>query len=223
MKNKFLFPKILLALGALLALVLLPHAAEAFQALTDREQLATLWKDHPIAAMGTFFSLLFVQVPFPIIPGPPLMLAGGYVFGFARAFLISAPATILSSQVAFWLGSRFGLNLVKQFIPKEKAETLTGFIGRMSLWLLALQFFLPTGDLTCWIAGACQVSPRKFLLANILGRVPVTALLAYLGDQGGQIPWGWMVGLAIIFGGIAGWNKLAPRLPGLSLWKGGCS
>ena len=105
-------------LGVLTALYFIGKSNGWFVLFENADSLRAYVASFGIWAPLVFFLLQFLQVIISPIPGSVTTLAGGLLFGFWNAFLISVVAVFLGSVVAFLLGKLFGRPLVERIAVK---------------------------------------------------------------------------------------------------------
>lgn len=163
---------------------------------------------HRLGAWGpvVVFVLLVLQVFVAIIPGHALMLAGGYVYGFALSLIITLGSTVLGSQIAFSIARRFGRSLIYRLASHQVIERWDRLAANQGGLFYFFAFVLPIfpSDLMCYVAGLGTVSPRRFFLANVSGRLVCAAFITLVGSYGLQMPvafWAAVIlALVILYG-----------------------
>lgn len=129
-----------------------------------------------------YIGLLAISVVISQIPGAPLAIAAGAVWGPLNAGIYTVLGGFLGALIAYSLGKTFGQSLLKlltgktiQF-SKERGETYLG--GLIFLMRLVPVFSF---DLISYGAGITGLSLPVYASATLLGMVPSTFLLTYLG------------------------------------------
>lgn len=149
-----------------------------------------------------FFLLQFIQVILSPVPGSVTTIAGGVLFGFGYAFLISTAAVLLGSVCAFLLGKRFGRPLVEKIAGKNVIEKYMKTVSSRQKIVLIMMFLLPffPDDILCLIAGLSAMRLPYFSLLVIITR-PWGLLFSSLLGSGliTMAAWIWIV-LAIFVG-----------------------
>ena len=194
-----------LALFSVLAWVLRDRAEPALAALSDREQLAARARQLGPLAPIVLGLLLMLQVIIPMIPGQAIIITCGFLYGPVGGGLMAATSMFLSGQNAFAAASYAGRPLVQRMAsPKalghwERLASDQGILFYICIYTLP---FMP-GDLLVYVAGLGHLSTRRFAVANILGRLPLSVLIALLGAFQLKPPTGFwalpglIVGLAL--------------------------
>jgi membrane protein DedA with SNARE-associated domain len=140
---------------------------------------------------GIFLLMLLESAAFPVPSEIILPLAGYLVFlGVLQYWMVifcSTTAALVGSFVDYYLGRRLGEPLVtgKTKLPYvepallQKAQAWFSAHGAEAVALLRL---VPTARvLISFPAGACRMSPKKFVFYTLLGCVPWNMGLVFLG------------------------------------------
>lgn len=173
------------------------------QAVTDTIHQFGAWG--PVA----LFVLLVLQVFLAVIPGHALMLAGGYVYGFALSLAITLTSTVLGSQIAFSIARRFGRRLIYRLASPQVIERWDRLAANQGGLFYFFAFVLPIfpSDLMCYVAGLGTVSPRRFFLANVLGRLVCATFITLVGSHGLQMPViFWVAVILVLIAIYEGWR-----------------
>jgi uncharacterized membrane protein YdjX (TVP38/TMEM64 family) len=132
-----------------------------------------------VTSFGPYAPLAFVgiqalQVVLAPIPGELTGILGGYVFGTWVGFAYSTVGLTLGSALAFLLGRRLGLPVVRRFVSAGTYRKFD-FVSRAGGELGVLLCFL--------IPGFPKLPFRTFLVLSTLGRLPGTWLLSIQGAK----------------------------------------
>lgn len=154
------------------------------------------------------FVLFLLQAFIAFIPGQALMIASGYIYGFLGGILITWTSLVLGGQIAFWLSRKFGRPFAEKWIaPATLDRWDKSAAGQgMAFYVITLVMPLIPNDAMCYVAGLGSMEPRRFLLANMLGRGIASILTVTVGAYVNQIPaliWVFLVGFVVL--GVAGW------------------
>lgn len=195
--------------GAILLLVALTAAAVVLyvtlgekiqQYAQEPARLRGFVEEHPALGRLGYLAIAFVQVVVALIPGEPVEILGGYVFGAWEGTALFLLASAAGSMLVFWLVRRFGVKLVRVFFQQEQLDKLH-FLhtkkGREFLFFLIFALPGTPKDLLSYFAGLTDVSTGLWLLICSVGRIPsvVTSMLG--GDALGEGSYGKA---AIVFG-----------------------
>ncbi len=208
--------------GALLVVVLLsvvtslldPYLPPTYQQLLDharqgnwttsRAHLLSIFDRYGDARSGLFVLVQILQVLLAPIPGPLLGLLGGTLFGFWHGLLLSMLGLAIGSASAMGSSRILGDVVVRRCVPSSLLTRFDQLAGANDLWSFFLIFLLPMfpDDAICFVAGLTRLPLHRLLLVCIMGRLPGTAVLTFIGagvGVGGGITAAYLVlGIAIV-------------------------
>lgn len=208
MKN----PKIKLAIVVLLILSVIwifrHPLAHLWTWIGDREAVVAYIQGLGFWGPALLFVLLVMQVFLAIIPGQALMVTSSYLYGFWGGLLITWTSLAGGGYAAFALARRFGRPFAERWVAPETLSRWDKSARGQGIFFFAMSLVLPIfpNDAMCYVAGLGKISPRRFLVANMLGRGMSCLLASLVGAFGTQIPlWGWVCGVSLILAGCAAW------------------
>jgi uncharacterized membrane protein YdjX (TVP38/TMEM64 family) len=184
----------------------------------DRQAvIATLEKMGAIGPL-VFVGLVGLQVLIPSLPSEPPMIAGAYVYGFVKGFLISWLVTVAVTQSVFTMARRTGRPLVERFVPAKTLDKWTRIASKKGTLFFLLAFVIPPvpSDIMVYVAGLSAIDQRRFFVANLFGRLPLIALFSLVGANSFSNMPLLILGL-IVFGVImliAWWYFIVRERPG---------
>ncbi|AFZ38214.1 SNARE associated Golgi family protein (plasmid) [Stanieria cyanosphaera PCC 7437] len=146
-----------------------------------------------------YISLIALAVIMSPIPGAPLTIAAGAVWGTLFAGIYSVIGGFLGGLIAYFIGRTLGRSAVYAltgkviYFTKNRGEVYLG-------WLILITRLLPvlSFDLISYGAGITGLSLPIYATATLLGMIPSTFFLTYMGAafQVGKL---LGVGLLVIF------------------------
>jgi uncharacterized membrane protein YdjX (TVP38/TMEM64 family) len=181
--------------AALIILYYIGKGAGWFKLFESKEEIQKYVASFGALAPLAFFLLQFFQVIISPIPGNVTTVAGGMLFGFFPAFLISTGAIFLGSIGAFVLGKLFGRPLAEKIAGKDVVDKYMMTVSSRQKIVLIIMFIMPffPDDILCLIAGLSAMSVPHFALIVILTRPWGLLFSAMLGSGMIEIPeWGWI-------------------------------
>ncbi len=198
-----------IALLLLIALALRDQVQNISQWFSDREAIVSSIEQMGIWAPIVFFILVILQVFVAIIPGHALILAGAYSFGFWPSFLLTTFSTVLGSQIAFYIGRKWGRSVVYKLADGKTIQRWDKMANKQGAIFFFFTFVLPIfpSDLMTYVAGLGTISAKRFLAANISGRVVIAGFITLIGAQGLQMsPVFWVVSGLGLTAMLLGWK-----------------
>ncbi len=168
--------------------------------IRDREAVVAFLDQLGFIGPLALSALLGLQVLIPTLPSEPLMIAGGYAYGFLGGFLISWLVAVAASQAVFFLARYAGRPVVERFVPARVLDKWTRTAGEKGTIFFLLAFVIPPipSDIMTYVAGLSAISGRKFLVANLIGRMPMVALFTLVGANGLTITPTILIGLTVM-------------------------
>jgi uncharacterized membrane protein YdjX (TVP38/TMEM64 family) len=181
------------ASGIVLALVLWltrRPLCDLLSLLKDRETVIAYLQGYGAWGPILLTVIIALQVLVATIPGHVFMIAGGYLYGFTVAFLVTFVSTVAASQVAFALARSVGRPIVYRLAPRKLIDRWERAANRQGFVFFLFAFILPIfpSDLMSYVAGLSSISPKRFLAANFLGRLPCAVMMALIGSHGFELP-----------------------------------
>lgn len=185
-----------LAVWALLRLV--PWALRLREADFRAEVLARLHEAGP-RAVAVMLAIQVAQVVVAIIPGEPVELAAGVLFGGWGGFALCEVGLIFGQSLVFLLVRRFGRPLVEFFFARKKLDELKFLHDTQRLEITVFLLHLVPGtpkDLVCYLAGLTPMPLGRFLALSAVARIPSVISSTFAGAAVGS---GNLAGSIVLF------------------------
>ena len=176
----------LIALGVL-GLSLLVYIWVSRQADTNPltpEGLRQLIDGTGIWGILAYIAIIALAVVISPIPGAPLTVAAGAVWGAIPAAIYSVAGGFLGGLIAYFVGRSLGRSAVKAltgkavYFSKDRGEWLLGGVIFVTRLLPVLSF-----DLVSYGAGLTNLSLPIYASSTFFGMLPSTLLLTYVGQS----------------------------------------
>lgn len=130
------------------------------------------------------------------LPGQPLNLLSGYLYGPFLGTLLSLAGTLLGNAVGLLLVRRWGRPLAAWLVGPAWLARADVFLRRRGSLVLLLAFLVPflPDDTICILAGLSPLPIPWILLLAAIGRTPGIFLANLLGHSGRSLQgWEWVV------------------------------
>ncbi len=138
-----------------------------------------LWVDsYGIWGRLIFVAIVVFQVLVAFVPGEPVELAAGYIFGVLEGSLLTMAGFLIGSWIIFVLVRRFGIKLVEVFFSRDKIEEVSLLKNPQKTRVLAFILMTIPGtpkDFLSYFAGLTHIS-----LGEWLGIVAISRTLSLL-------------------------------------------
>lgn len=205
-------------------ILLIPYLAKLGKMNSEELNAALEVADNALRRVGPIRYILIVllqifQMIFAPIPGGPVAVMMGFMFGPVVGTLLTIVSTALGTLLIIWCVKRFGMKFVNMFINSkgfEKLKFLHDPSGRDTL--LFLLFLIPgtPKDLITFFAPFTGARPRNIVVLASVARIPSIFLMVYLGDaisEGNLVKSAIILTIAAVIGliGIMLKDKVMPE------------
>ncbi|MDQ6827255.1 MAG: TVP38/TMEM64 family protein [Gemmatimonadota bacterium] len=132
---------------------------------------------------GAIFVAIYGTAAAVGIPGTPLNLAGGAIFGFWVGLLCNWLGCIIGAAGGYWLARLLGKDAVRRLLRghSQKLEKLRHSGGFLMMLRLQLIPVVPM-SLTNFAAGLAKMDFANYIAAVAIGTLPGTAIYTYFAD-----------------------------------------
>lgn len=140
-------------------------------------------KSQGIKGIGIFLIIQISQVIIALIPGEPIEIVAGAMYGGFGGLLLCMLGVFIGSFIVFYLVKLWGMSVVTIFIDEKKINELWFLKDRKKFEVLTfILFFIPgtPKDLLTYAAGLTTIEPIRFFFIATLARIPsiLTSTLA---------------------------------------------
>lgn len=150
--------------------------------------------NNKIQSYGKLAPLVFVfieviQIVCAIIPGAPIEVMSGVLFGGFWGVVWCVVGIYLGTVIVFCLVRKFGRPLVYKLFPQEKLDAIKILNDERKLALTIFILFVIPGtpkDFLTYIAGLTKIKPFKFFFIAAAARTPSMTCSVLMGANLGQ-------------------------------------
>ena len=145
----------------------------------------------PLAPLA-FFLLNVTQIVVAPIPGYPVQVLGGILFGLIPGSIITVGGLVVGGTLAAWLGRWLGRPWLEKRLGTETLEHWGQVAHIDSFWTWWIILLIPFGDIPYFIAGLSRIRLSLFALVILTSRGPFTVLIVWMGDRVTGLPLTWI-------------------------------
>ena len=167
------------------------------------EQKISSWVEQ-FGFWGPFFIVLamVLQMFLVVVNVVALMLVAIIAYGPVWGSVIAVAAVVVASTVGYMIGRWLGETGVSRLIGQKAEKKVHQFVSDYGIWAVIVARVSPflSNDAVSFVAGLVRMGYFKFLSATLAGIVPLTILLALLGENKDRLLNGliWIGGLSIL-------------------------
>lgn len=195
---------------SLLALVVVVFALGS--TIFDLEQLfrsTRSWFESLGWAGPVVFALIYGALGALAAPTGLIELIAGAIFGFWVAGAAVLAGALMAANIGFVCGRWLARDWVSNKLQgNRKAEQIEAAVEQRGFWITVLIRLSPAVpfNLTSYVLGASTIRWLTFLLASLLGMIPIKLFLVWLGASGQKLlgaakPSQWGANEWMIYGG----------------------
>jgi len=129
--------------------------------------------------------IIIIQGVLSIFPIAILFFAAGILYGATLGSIYSIIGYTIGAIITFYLAKKYGKDLERKWIAKKKTEHFEKILkrrGSMAVFLGRILLIFPA-DTVSFAAGVVGIKTKKFIIATILGVLPVILLITFLGTR----------------------------------------
>ena len=148
-----------------------------------------------------YVSLFVFQILIAFIPGEPLEIAAGYVFGTIEGTLLCILAASIGSILVLLIVRKFGKPVLEIFFEKEKIENLKFLKTSQKKIVIFMILFLVPGtpkDMLCYYGGLTDISMPLLIFICTVCRIPAIITSTIGGDALGTGQYGFAIAVFLI-------------------------
>ncbi|MBQ4074959.1 MAG: TVP38/TMEM64 family protein [Clostridia bacterium] len=132
-------------------------------------------KEQGFLGQLTMIGIIMLQVVVALIPGEPLEVAAGFVFGWLEGALLCLIGSALAGALIMLAVRKWGIKLVEAFFSPEKINRFSFLRNEKKLNILMFILFLIPGtpkDILNYLAGLTPMKISTFVVITALARIP---------------------------------------------------
>lgn len=186
-------------------------SAQARAAYIDRMRGTGAW------GVATFLGLQLLQVFVAVIPGEPVEIMAGVLYGTFGGLLVCLAGALIGAVLIYYLMRMIGGNPLE----KEKYQKYRVLQQpRRAEMLLFLLFLIPgtPKDMLLYVAPFLPIKARDYFLLVTIARIPSIVTSTFAGANLAQGDFG-MMALVFVFTGAAGLLGIVYNEKLLAFWE----
>lgn len=190
-KNKFI--KLLLFIVLILIIVFFCIKIYPFYINLKDEQyrvlLINIIRNKGILGYLFFLLIQVLQVLFAFIPGEPVEIISGILYGTIGGYIICSLGILIGSIIAFYLVKKLGKKYVLKNVSIDNIKKYSFLNTNKKIDTILFILYLIPGtpkDILNYIVPLTDIKLSKFLIISLLARIPSIISSTYVGDSFGK-------------------------------------
>jgi uncharacterized membrane protein YdjX (TVP38/TMEM64 family) len=142
-----------------------------------------LFIDNGMYSMLLYVFIVIIAIVVAPISAIPLLPISSNLWGWFLAAVLSIIGWTIGALIAFEIVKRYGVPLVKKFIPMKKIERIESRVPKQNVFwsVVFLRMVVPVDILSYALGLFSQISRKKYFLATLIGISPFAFVFAYVG------------------------------------------
>ena len=176
--------KTILILVSIFTLTLLLIKFTGILTVEDIKEIFTNLKSQPSYILGALIVLfLFIDL-FIAVPTMTIIILAGYFIGFELALFYTTIGLLSASLTGYFLSRKYGMKVLDKLSSnEEQKQEMTDLFNKHGVLVLVLSRAVPMlPEISSCLAGACDMSLKRFLFAWFLGTIPYVCVITYAGS-----------------------------------------
>jgi membrane protein DedA with SNARE-associated domain len=134
-----------------------------------------------LGALIVFF--LFIDL-FIAVPTMTIIILAGYFIGFELALFYTTIGLLSASLTGYFLSKKYGKKVLNKLSSnEEQKQEMTDLFNKHGVLVLVLSRAVPMlPEISSCLAGACNMSFKRFLVAWFFGTIPYACVITYAGS-----------------------------------------
>lgn len=176
--------KTILILVSIFTITLLLIKFTGVLTVDDIKEIFSNLKSQPsyiLGALIVFF--LFIDL-FIAVPTMTIIILAGYFIGFELALFYTTIGLLSASLTGYFLSKKYGKKVLNKLSSnEEQKQEMTDLFNKHGVLVLVLSRAVPMlPEISSCLAGACNMSFKRFLLAWFFGTIPYVCVITYAGS-----------------------------------------
>jgi len=150
-----------------------------------------------LSSLGVWGFLLliliqYIQIVVAFIPGGPIQIVAGILFGSLGGLAVCLTGTLLASLTVFPLVKKIGHKAIALFVNESDIQKYSFVNNSKKLeFILLLLFFIPgtPKDALTYIFALTPIKTRRFIFLSVTARLPAMVTSIFAGESVSQGEW----------------------------------
>ena len=164
----------------------------------NQDNLINKIRNKGINGWFIFLLIQILQVVISFIPGEPIEVIGGVIYGAFGGLLTCMLGCIIGSMIVYFLSLKIGKSFIKLFVKEKDFNEVKFLKNEKRVEELVFIFYFIPGtpkDIITYLAPYTKIKPLKFFLISTFARIPSIITSTWAGSSISKNNWGLTIGV----------------------------
>ena len=164
----------------------------------NQDNLINKIRNKGINGWFIFLLIQILQVVISFIPGEPIEVIGGVIYGAFGGLLTCMLGCLIGSMIVYFLSLKIGKSFIKLFVKEKDFNEVKFLKNEKRVEELVFIFYFIPGtpkDIVTYLAPYTKIKPLKFFIISTFARIPSIITSTWAGSSISKNNWGLTIGV----------------------------
>lgn len=164
----------------------------------NQDNLINKIRSKGIKGWFIFLLIQILQVVISFIPGEPVEVIGGVIYGAFGGLLTCMLGCLIGSMIVYFLSLKIGKSFIKLFVKEKDFNEVKFLKNEKRVEELVFIFYFIPGtpkDIVTYLAPYTKIKPLKFFIISTFARIPSIITSTWAGSSISKNNWGLTIGV----------------------------
>lgn len=164
----------------------------------NQDNLINKIRNKGINGWFIFLLIQILQVVISFIPGEPIEVIGGVIYGAFGGLLTCMLGCLIGSMIVYFLSFKIGKSFIKLFVKEKDFNEVKFLKNEKRVEELVFIFYFIPGtpkDIITYLAPYTKIKPLKFFIISTFARIPSIITSTWAGSSISKNNWGLTIGV----------------------------
>ena len=164
----------------------------------NQDNLINKIRSKGIKGWFIFLLIQILQVVISFIPGEPVEVIGGVIYGAFGGLLTCMLGCLIGSMIVYFLSLKIGKSFIKLFVKEKDFNEVKFLKNEKRVEELVFIFYFIPGtpkDIITYLAPYTKIKPLKFFIISTFARIPSIITSTWAGSSISKNNWGLTIGV----------------------------
>ena len=159
----------------------------------NQDNLINKIRSKGIKGWFIFLLIQILQVVISFIPGEPIEVIGGVIYGAFGGLLTCMLGCLIGSMIVYFLSLKIGKSFIKLFVKEKDFNDVKFLKNEKRVEELVFIFYFIPGtpkDIITYLAPYTKIKPLKFFIISTFARIPSIITSTWAGSSISKNNWG---------------------------------